>query len=1375
MADSKFSYVRALVQDGSLTNLATASPWTVTHPGGSGVTMTATSRIAAESGPIGRSIYLCAEAVVSLDGTMAGSTVLSCGRGSIVVNSSGQLGCMLDGVQFHVFNISLSSQRVFVTIELGPNGAWELYFFRANGESSGLAGPITEVVPNQTYPVDATSKVVVGGLLIDTVQASPAQGTVNVSTTRPGVLSAPVPHIVAIDPVINLLDGRTAPSTGGSVTVTAERGSSSVTYTIPNTAGMSINSLGAALAAGIASQIGGTASTSGGKTYITTAANEDNQNWFIWFNALGLSYPAEPPVWGPSVAGGSVFSQRITQSGVYGVPGGSVTQRDVISLTLPAANADVNLSVSLQPTLNAAANMGNIATGLDSLVAQIAAAGFTASWQQIGAGQYVISTERLTPGAFTLVASLTVGASSVPNPVTTLHAMRVTTAARYTAVGGVPDAFPSLPWPTTSIPGSGGAVAPTVWDATYDADLTYTNGSRTATGTASQGFAKSVFGAATGLWYFEVTLDAGNIRGMVGVGSPGASPVGSYPGDTGTDIIALYRFNDSTYSNGTVDPIGVTPGDVIGVLFDASAMTVRWKLDSSTLTTAVGIPGTGPVHAIFGSGDPSNSVEGTLNSGQVAFVHGLPVGANPVFGDGSVWGTLPADVIFAVNAEANANDVAQFGLAATASGTATIQASGSRTSDGYLRNTDSAQMADACFGYTPSSGFQAAWGAAQSMTLEFDIKYETGGHLGGQILGIGNGYSSLSDNGPSGIAITGSPFAAAVGSATLTPGAWHHIAFVADYNGGSRVIRTYRDGVQQDTPQSVLAFWFNDYPTPTEIGLLQMAAGFIGNGALKGGMDNIVLTTRAKYSANFIPGVSFPEIVGYTPPPSNVDVTAAGYNDLDTITGAGTFNTQLTPPDAYFFSVATLDDFGGAGNAYTADGNSINFTGARTLANTTCTGTFVRGTPQNFSSDVALDGDAVASTFYCDVPVEWTGSSTIDDATNFGLMMFLAPATFTGESVADDAYGITSGFEATTPPSANATVVLPAVTVAARTGHKAAAVMPTPFVTSSATTRSPAGSVLTLPSLTAVVRGGHRGAATLPALTVSAQVTTTQMLRAQVTLPALTVVSTARVSGQGAVQSYVPALSAAAQGGHQARAQLPGLSATAHVVSGVTARVQGVLPKITAYATGYREDTMRATVNLPALVVTTSGKASIALPRLSTASFGQPVVTAAHEAYVVNMNQPLDDNPRNNFESKNEQVTRYTNWPFFQVVRLGNAYYGVAEDGLYELGGATDNGTAIAWNFETCKTDFKDPHRKAVASAYIGGQAGPELTYTLRSGDDTDRMYDYITTKTVQKRNHRQKFGLGRRVRYYSFGLAGEGTAAIDSIEFELLTTTRRV
>jgi hypothetical protein len=146
------------------------------------------------------------------------------------------------------------------------------------------------------------------------------------------------------------------------------------------------------------------------------------------------------------------------------------------------------------------------------------------------------------------------------------------------------------------------------------------------------------------------------------------------------------------------------------------------------------------------------------------------------------------------------------------------------------------------------------------------------------------------------------------------------------------------------------------------------------------------------------------------------------------------------------------------------------------------------------------------------------------------------------------------------------------------------------------------------------------------------------------------------------------------------------------------------------------------------------------------------------------------------FTMANSAMTRYPAYPFIQVIRMGNAYYGVADDGLYEIGGETDNGAAIPWAWETCMTDFGKAEKKTVVSAYLGGYVPQTMAYTIKAGDSPSGVNAHATTATAVLRNHRQKFGIGRKSRFFAFGLsAAQGRVAIESIEFEVANMSRRV
>lgn len=186
-------------------------------------------------------------------------------------------------------------------------------------------------------------------------------------------------------------------------------------------------------------------------------------------------------------------------------------------------------------------------------------------------------------------------------------------------------------------------------------------------------------------------------------------------------------------------------------------------------------------------------------------------------------------------------------------------------------------------------------------------------------------------------------------------------------------------------------------------------------------------------------------------------------------------------------------------------------------------------------------------------------------------------------------------------------------------------------------------------------------------------------------------------------------------------------------------------------------------------------QAWLVAPVATLTAIGSAVITATYEAYAINLLQPLDSNPSNNYEAKVPAVTRYTHFPFTHVVRYQNSYYGANSTGLYLLEGTTDDGAPIPWAFKTAMTDFNTPNKKTVASAYFSGRFGPASTISLIEGEKAPNTYSFSTPRGTLAQNHRQKFGKGTKGRYYALAASGTGECELDGIEPEVHQLTRRI
>jgi hypothetical protein len=199
--------------------------------------------------------------------------------------------------------------------------------------------------------------------------------------------------------------------------------------------------------------------------------------------------------------------------------------------------------------------------------------------------------------------------------------------------------------------------------------------------------------------------------------------------------------------------------------------------------------------------------------------------------------------------------------------------------------------------------------------------------------------------------------------------------------------------------------------------------------------------------------------------------------------------------------------------------------------------------------------------------------------------------------------------------------------------------------------------------------------------------------------------------------------------------------------------------------------TMSFALEMPMPVAGPWGRIEAVMPMARIEFIARSVVVVTYEAYAVNL-QPGDRMPH--------QVTRYANFPFNQIVRYQGRYIGVADDGLYELGGATDYASptpaAIAWAWKTGITDFGSSQMKVDRQLVIGGRLGANVVASVSAGEKADVTYTYKPERGRDAQNYRVKLGKGFKARYYSFGLAGTGEDGdIDTIDFDAQENSRKI
>jgi len=350
----------------------------------------------------------------------------------------------------------------------------------------------------------------------------------------------------------------------------------------------------------------------------------------------------------------------------------------------------------------------------------------------------------------------------------------------------------------------------------------------------------------------------------------------------------------------------------------------------------------------------------------------------------------------------------------------------------------------------------------------------------------------------------------------------------------------------------------------------------------------------------------------------------------------------------------------------------------------------------------------------------------------------------------------------------NPSFSLPALTATSACGANAATTLPSLNATAAGhDATGERDAQIPLPSLTVAAVGGHYTRATIPSLSVAATGTVPWVATSASTLPALTATVDARSSTVARAEPLLPALTAQGYSGAVCSVTVGALTMAASGTTGVAGAVTATLPLFVAVATGTIGNTASADITLPSLSMVTGVRAPISLPSLNLVAIGTATVAVSYEAYALNLKHTND--------KTNDELTRYTNFPFDRIVRYKDSYYGMNATGLYLLEGTTDDGDPIPWEVATHITDFGNPKIKTVQHAYFGGRLGPDATVTLSVGEQADNSYSYTTPRGQTVQNYRQVFGKGAKARYFSVGVAGEDEIELDSLELAVTELARRI
>jgi len=123
----------------------------------------------------------------------------------------------------------------------------------------------------------------------------------------------------------------------------------------------------------------------------------------------------------------------------------------------------------------------------------------------------------------------------------------------------------------------------------------------------------------------------------------------------------------------------------------------------------------------------------------------------------------------------------------------------------------------------------------------------------------------------------------------------------------------------------------------------------------------------------------------------------------------------------------------------------------------------------------------------------------------------------------------------------------------------------------------------------------------------------------------------------------------------------------------------------------------------------------------------------------------------------NKAASSYTNFPFNSMARLDGRYFAMADDGLYELAGDTDDGTPITATLRTGLMNFGSQAFKRLPAVYFGAKTDGTFLFSVivTSTTGTKQQYQYtMAEKTAAAvREHRLEPGKGLKSVYWQFEL----------------------
>lgn len=135
---------------------------------------------------------------------------------------------------------------------------------------------------------------------------------------------------------------------------------------------------------------------------------------------------------------------------------------------------------------------------------------------------------------------------------------------------------------------------------------------------------------------------------------------------------------------------------------------------------------------------------------------------------------------------------------------------------------------------------------------------------------------------------------------------------------------------------------------------------------------------------------------------------------------------------------------------------------------------------------------------------------------------------------------------------------------------------------------------------------------------------------------------------------------------------------------------------------------------------------------------------------------------------KHKGLVQFCNFNFNSFCVVGGKLYGASVDGLFEIGGADDDGAPIDWSFETPVSGWGNEREKRVRYAMLAGEVHGKVMIEVRDLSDNILGVEEVDGTGVGQNPgvFRASFGRGVSGRYFKFKISGVAGAfaAIDGL-----------